>query len=110
VARKGQKRAPRELGTAGKGLWRVVTENFELEPHHLVVLEQAACALDRATTCREAIARDGQTIVDRWGQVKPHPLLAAERDARSSFVRCLSALGLDVIPAGPNGRPPGSGR
>ena len=37
------------------------------------------------------------TMQDRWGQTKPHPLLATERDARAGFLAGMRALGLDVV-------------
>jgi len=72
------------------------------------LLSAAAEARDRAEAARAAIERDGQTIKDRFEQVKPHPLLAAERDARAQFIQAMRALNLDVEPLrdGP-GRPGG---
>lgn len=74
----------------------------------LAILRQAMRAHERARTAREQIAQEGATQVDRWGQVKPHPLLAAERDGRSQFFLGLKQLNLDLEPLrdGP-GRPPG---
>ena len=46
--------------------------------------------------CREAIDRDGETVVDRFKQVKGHPLLAAERDARAAFLAGMRMLNLDI--------------
>ena len=43
-------------------------------------------------------ARDGQTVEDRFGQAKPHPLLAAERDARAQMLAALRALDLELLP------------
>lgn len=65
-------------------------------------------ALDRYRLCQAAIATDGAVLVDRFGQQKAHPLLAAERDARSQFLQAMRALNLDVEPLrdGP-GRPGG---
>lgn len=72
------------------------------------LLSAAAEARDRAELSRAAIEKDGQTIRDRFEQVKPHPLLAAERDARAQFIQAMRALNLDVEPLrdGP-GRPGG---
>jgi hypothetical protein len=35
--------------------------------------------------CRERIDREGEAVLDRWNQVKIHPLLAAENAARAAF-------------------------
>jgi glutathione S-transferase len=37
-------------------------------------------------------------MADRFGQPKPHPLLATERDARAQFLAALKALNLDLEP------------
>jgi hypothetical protein len=48
------------------------------------------------------------TTVDRFGQMKSHPLLPVERDSRAQYLAALKQLCLDVAPlhAGP-GRPGG---
>lgn len=48
--------------------------------------------------CQDQIDIDGLTILDRFKQVKVHPLLATMRDARSQRIMALKALNLDVIP------------
>ena len=88
-------RAPANLGAPGRRFWRRVVESFELEQYHLDICEQCCRALDRAESAREQIEREGMTLVDRFGQPKPHPLLAAERDARSAFRQLYRELGLD---------------
>lgn len=62
------------------------------------ILITALEAWDRAQACRAAIDRDGMTIPDRWGQLKPHPLLATERDSRAAYLAGLKALALDLEP------------
>lgn len=62
----------------------------------------------RLRLAQEAIQRDGMTILDRFGQRKAHPLLPAERDARSQMLAALKALNLDVEPLHDRpGRPAG---
>jgi hypothetical protein len=52
--------------------------------------------------------RDGLTSSDRYGQRRPHPALAAARDARSQALQALRSLHLDVEPLQPHrGRPGG---
>lgn len=98
---------PRHLREPGRDLWRTVVTDFVLQEHHLRVLLAACEARDRAASCREAIDSEGATVTDRWGQTKSHPLLAAERDSRAAFLAALRDLGLDIVPAGKPGRPPG---
>jgi len=107
MARKGQRRGPEHLGPAGRRLFRVVSDNFVLEPHHEIILLAAAEALDRSAEARARVAAEGLTVKDRFGIDRPHSLLATERDSRIAFLRALAALGLDVEGAAVVGRPLG---
>lgn len=60
------------------------------------VLLTALEAHGRARQCRETIDREGLTVTGRDNQVKPHPLLAAERDARAQWLAGVKALGLEL--------------
>jgi P27 family predicted phage terminase small subunit len=99
--------APKHLKAAGRAYWKAVTEMFEMEEHHLKLLQVACEALDRAEECRLRIAKDGVTVKDRFGIGQAHPLLPAERGARAQFLQAARDLGLDEVPAGAIGRPPG---
>jgi phage terminase small subunit len=44
---------------------------------------------------QKQIENDGQMITDRFGQMKPHPLLATERNARGQMLAALKQLELD---------------
>jgi hypothetical protein len=75
----------------------------------LLLLETAMRALDRAESARTLLERDGVVITDRWGQQKPHPAAAVERDARAGMLQALKALNLDVEPLRDRpGRPGGA--
>ncbi|MEK6196919.1 MAG: hypothetical protein N2B58_01930, partial [Desulfobacterales bacterium] len=72
-------------------------------------LQAALEARDRAAASRVEIDRDGMTIKDKFEQIKPHPLLACERDSRAAFLAGLKALNLDIEPLkNAPGRPGGS--
>jgi len=90
------RRAPRHLKDAARALWTDVTATFVLEPHHLAVLVKGLEAFDRAEAAREAIERDGILTTSRLGEVKAHPAVAIERDARAQFFVAIKALGLDI--------------
>lgn len=87
---------PRNLSTETRRLWSSILRDFPIsDAAFLRVLEVSLLALDRAESCRERIAADGLTLTDRFGQEKVHPLLATERDARSSFLQGVRVLNLD---------------
>ena len=92
-------RAPAHLGADGKALWARLLRDYEInDGAGLQLLQVAAEAADRAASCRKAI--DGLTVKDARGSLKPHPLLAVERDARAQQIAALRALRL-----APSGRP-----
>jgi P27 family predicted phage terminase small subunit len=97
------KRAPKHLSRSARAWFRKVTSGWSLDDSGELLLVTALQAYDRLAECRALIERDG-LIVDG----KPHPLLAIEDKARTSLLRAWRQLGLDVEPALPTGRPPGS--
>jgi len=101
---KPENAAPTHLGKRAKHFFQSIVADFEFEDHHVEILTEAANALDRAERCRLQIAKAGETFVDRWGQLRPHPLLAAERDSRALFARLLRELGLDIVAPDHKGR------
>ncbi|OPY76218.1 MAG: hypothetical protein A4E63_00189 [Syntrophorhabdus sp. PtaU1.Bin050] len=98
-------RAPRHLSIDARKIWREIIDEYEIDdPAGLKILRVALEAYDRAQAARETIDRDGMAILDKFGQVKPHPLLAAERDNRAAFLAGLKALNLDLEPLRDRGR------
>ncbi len=101
-----KKAAPKSLTPAGKRMWTELVTSYGITDTGGLLLVQTACeASDRYQAARAAIERDGQTITDKFGQLKPHPLLSAERDARAAMLAALKALHLDLEPVKPIGRP-----
>lgn len=87
--------APPHLEAPERALWAELTAAFMLDDAgSAAVLRTALEAHARARRCREAIDAAGEAVVDRFGQTKPHPLLAAERDARAAFLTGMKALHL----------------
>jgi hypothetical protein len=85
-----------------------VLETYEMQPHHLRLLQLAAESWDSSQMAREAIEQHGQTYVDRFGAPRLRPEVNVERDARLSYARLLRELDLDIEPPSDNGtRPPG---
>jgi len=89
--------APKHLEEPEAELWEAITENYSIdESAGLELLDTALQARCRMRKCREAINRDGEAVKDRWGQIRAHPLLVAERGARDSFLKAMRALNLDI--------------
>lgn len=90
---------PKHLSREAKSWWRKLQVEYNIEDDHgQLVLAVALEAFDRLKGCQAEIARDGASVVDRFGQRKPHPLLPVERDSRSALLAALKALNLDVVP------------
>jgi phage terminase small subunit len=70
----------------------------------LELLTSACESRGRARRCRELIDAQGELTA----KARPHPLLAAERDARRAFVATIRELGLDLESAGQVGAPIGN--
>lgn len=90
-------KSPESLSLDGKALWtRILTDWPGIEDAaHLAILHAGIEAWERAARCRRQIDEDGEVVLDRFDQRKPHPLLAAERDSRSQFLTAIKTLGLD---------------
>lgn len=61
---------PRGTGTAGRVLWKSITEAFELEAHEQAVLAQIVRVADRVAALDAIVDQDG-VMVDR----RAHPAL-----------------------------------
>jgi P27 family predicted phage terminase small subunit len=99
--------APRHLSPAARRWWRAIIDEYSIDDKAgLLLLQTALEAFDRMKAAGERINADGEAVEDRFGQIKPHPLLPAERDARSQMLAALKQLNLDLEPLrdGP-GRP-----
>ena len=89
--------APAHLQEPEERLWAELTASHQFDdPASLALLRTALESHQRARRCREQIDRDGEAVRDKWNQIKCHPLLAAERDARASFLSAMRLLNLDV--------------
>jgi phage terminase small subunit len=98
-------RPPLHLSKPMKAWWRNTTADYDLEPHHLRLLELACSACDDA---RRAIAENGATFRDDRGNIRAHPSVMVERDARIAFARLVRELDLDVnAPIDARSNPPG---
>jgi P27 family predicted phage terminase small subunit len=97
---------PAHLSAQAVTWWQSVTRDFDLEPHHVHLLQAACEAWDRSQQAREAVATDGLTFKDSSGNLKANPAVAIERDARTLFARLVRELDLDAGAPAERGRPP----
>ena len=88
--------APEHLSPAMRAWWKTVVTTFVLEPHHLLLLENAADAWDRTVQARKAVQREGLSVPTGSGGTKKNPAVDIERDARAQFITALRTLDLDV--------------
>jgi P27 family predicted phage terminase small subunit len=100
--------APSHLSKRAKGLWESITDEFLLAAHQFELLRRACEASDRADAALALLKKDGLTEMDRFGQRRPHPAVAVERDSRIGEARLLRELALSPEEPG-EPRPPRTG-
>lgn len=87
--------------------WRSVVSDFDLEPHHLRLLQSACEAWDRQQEARRSIADHGSlTFIKANGDIATHPAVGVEKDARIAFARLVRELDLDAGAPAEGRRPP----
>jgi Phage terminase, small subunit len=89
---------PAGLSRAARAWWLATVEQFELEPHHVRTLSEAACAWDRCQQARALVTDQGLVVQDPSGQLRPHPAVAIEHDSRIAYLRAMHQLDLDRAP------------
>jgi len=77
-----------------KEWWRLIAP--EIEPYQYRILQSACEAWDLYQRANAELAKNGLTYVDPKGMHRANPTASIARDARTSFLRALSALKLDV--------------
>ena len=96
--------APAHLSEEMAAWWGEVVRDFDLDGHHLRLLQHACEAWDIAQAARVVLDEEGCTYLDRFGQPKPRPEAGVWRDNASLFARLIRELQLDNAP--PDSRPP----
>ena len=86
--------------------WRQITKTYELEGHHLRLLQLACEAWDRVAAARAVLSEEGMVYHDRFGAPRARPECAIERNSMIAFARLLRELDLDVAPPASAPRPP----
>ena len=99
---------PDHLSVESAEWWRSVIADYDLEGHHVRLLQCACESWDRMQAARQAVADHGAlTFADVNGNLKAHPAVAIERDARVAFARLVRELDLDAGAPAEAKRPPG---
>ncbi|MEQ8813544.1 MAG: phage terminase small subunit P27 family [Thalassobaculum sp.] len=106
----GTPSAPSHLSTEAKSWWRKVVTEYEIsDDTGLLLLQTALESFDRMRSAQRVIKREGQSIRDRFGFPRAHPLLTVERDSRAGMLAALKQMNLDLEPLNDRpGRPGGS--
>jgi hypothetical protein len=91
--------APRGLKKPGRTLWKSIQTQYGIDdPGGCAHLLTACRSEDDLQRMRGTVARDGDTIKDRFGQKREHPLLGAIRGLEAVKRQALKSLNLDLEP------------
>ena len=90
--------SPKHLTPPARRLFDAILELYELAEHDRAVLVKALEAWERAEQARLLIAANGLLVTSRLGELRAHPAVAIERDARHAFLVAMKQLGLDYEP------------
>ena len=86
--------APSDLGERGAAFWQSAVTAFELSDTELELLVECCRLLDEVESLRDALTRDGVTVLGSTKQPRVHPALAqrSSRIAWRSASCCPSSL------------------
>jgi len=87
--------APKHLQLQTRQWWMQVVRENELKESHRRILTLAGEAWDRSAQARRVLEQDGLTYKDRFGQPRPRPEVAIEKDAKLLFARLLREIGVE---------------
>jgi len=89
---------PQHLREETRNWYRTINEQFVLESHHRRLLQLACEAWDRGREARDILEKDGLTVTNKHGDVKPHAAIGIEQTSRIQFARLMRELNLDLQP------------
>ncbi len=96
--------APPHLSADARQRWRAIVAEYDgWGVAELSVLCSALEAFDRMKQAQREL-KTSLFSKDKYGQMRPHPCVAIERDSRQSYLRALKQLGIGGVP-GSVGRP-----
>ncbi len=90
----------KDLSIEARKLWKRIAREIVMDEPAVVLLNILCQEWDRLTEARQILKAKGIIVKDRFGQEKPHPACAVERDAVTAVSRAWRLLGFDLIPPG----------
>lgn len=84
--------APRNLGSAGRRLWRSIQTDFELSEHESAILRQACAVADVCADLQSRVDLEGTMTADRFGDSRANPALVELRQQQILLTRLVVAL------------------
>jgi hypothetical protein len=85
---------PKHLSQDMRSWVRDIIDRYPIESHHFRILILAGEAWDSCVAARKVLRAKGVSYLDRFGAPRSRPEVAALRDSRLAFLRCLAALGI----------------
>ena len=71
---------------------------FDLTRGQLELLRLAVQEISTSEKCDKIVQSEGLTVLDRFQQTQPHPLLSQSRNAKANALRLLRSIGLNELP------------
>jgi P27 family predicted phage terminase small subunit len=100
------KRAPKHLSKEARKEWSRIQQEYGIEDDYgIFLLTRAMECFDKICSYEKIIEDQGATLMNRFGEIRVHPLIASQRDMRSSMLQSLKMLCLDIEPLKKPGRP-----
>jgi len=91
---------PSHLEEPEQALFRQLIAEYQIDDAASIsLLATAMEAHMRMRHARERIALDGEVVKNRFNELRAHPSVAVERDARDAYLRAMRALRLEPKPA-----------
>ena len=96
--------APEGLSEDMVAWWDGIVWAYELDPHHLRILQRACESWDVSETALTVVREQGSTFLDRFAQPKERPESAIWRASVTLFRQLVRELQLDAMPEPPRPR------
>jgi len=87
--------SPDALSKEAAAIWTRIVTGWQLDDSGLLILASALESFDLMRKAQAILVREGIQVKDRFDQIKQHPAVTTERDARAAYLRALKALHLD---------------